>query len=263
VQVESIKEQVAPWAQAHGLSSDGDESGADIQYDVLRRDPWGTADERGRFLWLRALLSLNPSVILALVSGRSKERYHSVATGQMEGHPAALCHITSFAAPPYWLEWIPMGWVVGLVLGRVNLTFWQFTLRSEEAARYAGTLSVRENAAGSRGREVVQGRRLETTDRVFGHREVTSESAAFLERFSLVVADGADEIAIRDMFGPSYLMFLTETAPDGTFVELRGDVLSVGIRELALSTEQLDALHTVGQRTLAAVLDGAGATALR
>lgn len=256
----SVRLAATPWAEAHGLTKlDPADAGASVQLDILRRDPWGRGEEAGRFLWLRALVGLNPAVFLALFSSRADNRFHSVFRGQVDEHPAVLCHFSSFGAPPYWLEWIPLGWVVGFVLGRVNLSFWQVTLSEDEARRYAGTLSVRENAAGSRGREVVQGRRLETTDRVFGHRAVTSESAAFLERYSLTVGDEADEVAIRDMFGPSYLVFLTEAAPEGTFVELRGNVLNVGVRQLVVDDGGLDALYAVTQRTLAAIRDGANA----
>lgn len=121
-------------------------------------------------------------------------------------------------------------------------------------------LSARDKSIGTRGREVAQGRRLETTDRIFGHRTVTSESAAFLDRYSLIVGDSADEVAVRDMFGPSYLVFLTEAATEDLFIELRGNILSVGVRHLMLDTDDLDALETTARRTLGAVLDGAGAT---
>jgi hypothetical protein len=177
----------------------------------------------------------------------------------VDGRAAVLCHFSALAAPPYWLEWVPFGWIVSLVLGRVNLSFWQVTLSEREAAAYAGMLSVRDKSDGGRRREVLQGRRLDTTDRVFGHRAVASESVAFLDRYSLTVADEADEVAVRDMFGPSFLIFMTQETPEGFFVELRGNVLSVGVRKLALSNKELDALHGAVRRTLAAIRDGADA----
>lgn len=259
---DSIRSAVTPWAETHGFSAlDPTNEGDEIQLDILRRDPWGAGDETTRNLWLRALFGLNPALLYALLSGRGTTRFHSLAGGQMDGGPAVLCHFSAFAAPPYWLEWVPFGWIVSFALGRVNLSFWQITLSEEEAAGYAGMLSVRDKDDGGRLHEVMQGRRLETTDRVFGHRAVESESVAFLERYSLTVADEADEAAVRDMFGPSFLVFLTQEAPEGLFIELRGNLLNVGVRELALSDEALDALEDAGRRTLAAARDGAGENA--
>jgi hypothetical protein len=159
---------------------------------------------------------------------------------------------------PYWLEWVPFGWIVGGLMSRVRLTFWQLRLSDAEAAPYAGVLSVRETDREQRGREVVQGRKLELTSRAFGHRQLTSESDAFLSRYSLLAADEANEVAVRDMFGPSYLVFMADSAPADCFVELRGNVLSIGVPRLLTSAAELDELRTAAERTVVAALDGAG-----
>lgn len=253
---------VESWGSAHGVSqSTPGEAAAQIQIDLLRRDPWGKRDSRRAFVWWRALFGLNPFLFLALFSGGEgsrKQRFYSIATGPLAGRDAHLCHFVSWAAMPYWLEWVPFGWIIGGLMSRVRLTFWQVQLSASEAAPYAGMVSVRETDRGQRGREVIQGRKLEVTTRAFGHRQLTSESVAFLKRYSLLAADEASEIAVRDMFGPSYLVFMTESAPDECFVELRGNVLTIGVPRHLTSPEDLDELRAVAERTVVATLDGAG-----
>jgi hypothetical protein len=233
-----------------------------IQIDLLRRDPWSsTTDRRKAFVWWRAIFGLNPFLFLSLVSGSEAgraRRFHNIAEGPLSGRDAYLCHFVSWAAMPYWMEWVPFGWIVGGLMSRVQLTFWQVRLGDAEAAPYAGMVSLRETDGKQRRREVIQGRQLEVTSRAFGHRQLTSESEAFLKRYSLLAADDARDVAVRDMFGPSYLVFMTESAPQECFVELRGNVLSVGVPRLLASAAELDELRETAERTLLATLDGAG-----
>jgi hypothetical protein len=232
-----------------------------IQIDLLRRDPWGTTDDRRAFVLLRAMFGLNPFLILALISGREgghAGRFKSITPGSLAGRDAQVCQFASWAAMPYWLEWVPFGWIVGGLMSRVRLTFWQLRLGVAETAPYGGLVSVRETDRGQRGREAIQGRKLEITSRAFGNGLHTSESVPFLERYSLLAADGASEIAIRDMFGPSYLVHMAESAPEDCFVELRGNVLSIGVPRHLTDPAELDELRATAERTVVAVLDGAG-----
>jgi hypothetical protein len=143
-------------------------------------------------------------------------------------------------------------------MSRVKLTFWQVRLSDAETAPYAGMVSVRETDGNQRRREVIQGRQLEVTTRAFGHRQLTSESDAFLKRYSVLAADDASEVAVRDMFGPAYLVFMTESAPEDCFVELRGSVLTIGVPRLLSASEELEGLRATAERTVVATLDGAG-----
>ena len=253
---------VTSWGSERGVSqADPTSAAAEIQIDLLRRDPWGTQGNRRAFVWLRAMFGLNPFLFLALFSGGEgsrAQRFYNIAAGPLSGRDAHLCHFVSWAAMPYWLEWVPFGWIVGGLMSRVRLTFWQLRLSDAEAAPYAGMLSVRETDGEQRRRETIQGRQLEVTTRAFGHRQLTSESDAFLKRYSLLAADEASDVAVRDMFGPAYLVFMTESAPRECFVELRGNVLSIGVPGLLTNPAELDQLRTMAERTVVAALDGAG-----
>lgn len=232
-----------------------------IELDVLRSDPWGKDSSRRRLIWLRALIGMNPILFAALFTGSESDRparFFGTVTGPLAGRDAALCHFSSLAAPAYWLDFVPFGWLVGLLTMRVRLTFWQLRMGDAEAAPYAGMISARDRDKDVRGREIAQGRRLITTDRIFGHRQGTAESDAFLKRYSLLIPDDANEVAVRDMFGPAFLVYLTESAPDGLFLELRGPILTVGVSRLVTDPAELDALRVAAERSLRAVLDGAG-----
>jgi hypothetical protein len=254
---------VASWAEERGLEQVDPAGVVDaIELDILRNDPWGPDSSRRRLIWLRALMGLNPLLFAALFTGSESDRparFFSTVAGDLDGRRATLCHFSSLAAPPYWLDFIPFGWVVGLLAMRARLTFWQLRLEPRESAPYAGMISARDRAGQMRIREIAQGRRLVATDRIFGHREESAESEAFLERYSLLVPDDAQDVAVRDMFGPSYLVYLAEKAPEGFFVELRGQVLTAGVPRLVSEPAELDALCEAVERTLRAVLDGAGA----
>lgn len=253
---------VESWGAEHGVSQADTASTAErVQIDLLRRDPWSTTGNRRAFVWWRAIFGLNPFLFLSLISGSEAgraRRFHNIAQGPLGGRDAYLCHFVSWAAMPYWMEWVPFGWIVGGLMSRVRLTFWQVRLDDAETAPYAGMVSVRETDGEQRRREVIQGRQLEVTTRAFGHRQLTSESDAFLKRYSLLVADEASDIAVRDMFGPAYLVFMTDSAPEECFVELRGNVLSIGVPRLLTDPADLDGLRTAAERTVVATLDGAG-----
>ena len=66
-------------------------------------------------------------------------------------------------------------------------------------------------------------------DAVTGFQTVKIESAAFAERYRLQVRDEASMIAIRQLFSPSFIVFLTERAPDGFSFEIEGGRLCAAI----------------------------------
>lgn len=59
-------------------------------------------------------------------------------------------------------------------------------------------------------------------DAITQYQTVELESEAFSERFRLVVRDEANMVAIRQLFAPSFIVFLTEQTPGGFWFELEG-----------------------------------------
>ena len=59
-------------------------------------------------------------------------------------------------------------------------------------------------------------------DAMTQYQSVRIESAAFGARYQLRVRDSASMIAIRQLFSPSFIVFLTERAPDGFWFEIEG-----------------------------------------
>ena len=60
-------------------------------------------------------------------------------------------------------------------------------------------------------------------------RAAELESAAFASRYSLRIRDDANLIAIRQLFAPSFIVFLTEEVPDGFNFELERGHLCVAV----------------------------------
>ena len=80
-------------------------------------------------------------------------------------------------------------------------------------------------------------------DAITAYQTVELESEVFSDRFRLMVADEANMLAIRQLFSPSFIVFLTDEAPDGFWFEVEGGHLLGAVEhELWERPADLDAL---------------------
>jgi hypothetical protein len=76
-----------------------------------------------------------------------------------------------------------------------------------------------------------------------GQRRVTLESVAFDERYELFVGEETDQNWLLQLFSPSFIVWLTETAPHGFAFEYGGGTVLASFDGYQMETEQLDALR--------------------
>ena len=76
------------------------------------------------------------------------------------------------------------------------------------------------------------------------------------------MADRADDVAVRRMFSPAFVVFLVERAGEPLYVELRKQTLTVAQRGRLLEPAHLDRLLVDARRVVAAVAPRADARPL-
>ena len=67
-------------------------------------------------------------------------------------------------------------------------------------------------------------------DRATSLRHVELESAELHDVYELEVADRADDVAVRKVFSPAFVVYLVERAGEPLFIELRKRTLTVALR---------------------------------
>lgn len=67
------------------------------------------------------------------------------------------------------------------------------------------------------------------TDALTGYERIELESEDFARSFSLRVRDGSDQNAMRQLFTPSFIVYLSEQTPSGFWFELEDGVLCASI----------------------------------
>lgn len=90
-------------------------------------------------------------------------------------------------------------------------------------------------------------------DRATALRSVELESAELHRVYELDVADRADDLAVRRMFSPAFVVFLVERAGEPLYVELRKQTLTVAQRGRLLQAHDLDRLLADARRVATAV----------
>ena len=71
--------------------------------------------------------------------------------------------------------------------------------------------------------------------------------------YELEVADRADDVAVRKVFSPAFVVYLVERAGEPLFIELRKRTLTVALRGQLLGTADLDRLLDDVARVAAAI----------
>ena len=89
-------------------------------------------------------------------------------------------------------------------------------------------------------------------DRATALRRRQLESAELHDVYELEVADGADDLAVRRLFSPTFVVFLVERAGQPLFVELHRQTLTVAQRGRLLEPADLDRLLGDARRVAAA-----------
>jgi hypothetical protein len=89
-------------------------------------------------------------------------------------------------------------------------------------------------------------RSLERFEDVFraGKRRVTLESTALGDRYEIFVAKDQDDVWLRRLFSPSFIVWLTEAAPEKFAFELVGGTLCCYVNGHKKSTAELDTVRT-------------------
>jgi hypothetical protein len=90
-------------------------------------------------------------------------------------------------------------------------------------------------------------RLLEGVEDALLHRglvRVTLESVAFDERWELFVSEQHDENWVRQLFGPSFIVWLTEEPPEGFAFEYGGGVICANLEQHRTAFGELDALRS-------------------
>lgn len=71
-------------------------------------------------------------------------------------------------------------------------------------------------------------------------RRVTLESEAMADKYELFVHPDQDQVWLRRLFSPSFIVWLTETAPEGIAFEVANGLLCLDFKGHKKSTEELD-----------------------
>lgn len=110
-------------------------------------------------------------------------------------------------------------------------------------------------------------RSLEKFEDVFrrSKRRVTLESEAMADRYEIFVAKDQDDVWLRRLFSPSFIVWLTDSAPDKFAFELVGGTLVAYVPKHKEDTADLDAIAAatgaVAKRLREKSSDGAGSEA--
>lgn len=139
------------------------------------------------------------------------------------------------------------GQAIGIVSGRLaagldgrlaDYTYTTGTKKNRRTYHFATVLAPFPEAGSARlycYRRLAGGLLDAVGDALTQYQTVELESEAFSDRFRLAVRDEANMVAIRQLFSPSFIVFLTEQTPDGFWFELEdGHLLG------ALSGERWD-----------------------
>ena len=78
------------------------------------------------------------------------------------------------------------------------------------------------------------------------HERVTLESEAMRDRYEVFVATGQDPVWVRELFSPTFIVWLTETPPKGFAFELVGSTLCCFVPKHRKSAADLDEFRQVG-----------------
>ena len=90
-------------------------------------------------------------------------------------------------------------------------------------------------------------------DRATSLRHVELESAELHDLYELEVADRADDVAVRKVFSPAFVVYLVERAGEPLLIELRKRTLTVALRGQLLELADLDRLLDDVARVAAAI----------
>jgi hypothetical protein len=90
-------------------------------------------------------------------------------------------------------------------------------------------------------------------DRATSLRHVELESTELHDLYELEVADRADDVAVRKVFSPAFVVYLVERAGEPLLIELRKRTLTVALRGQLLQPAELDRLLDDVARVAAAV----------
>lgn len=140
------------------------------------------------------------------------------------------------------------------VSGRIALYTYETETRDSKGNRQTnyhrftlGLVEIPESSA--RVRELVCQRRsglrmFEKIEDVFRRAQrVTLESEAMADKYELFVHPDQDQVWLRRLFSPTFIVWLTEVAPEGIAFEIANGLLCLDFKGHKKSTEELDTVR--------------------